>query len=185
MNRFAFALGQRAASRRHSTGEEQVEPPLPAASVEDWRRGYGGSGKPCPSKTTVAVTAQASAASPPIRLPVPRHSRTGSVPVATGAVNATKPRTLFEIEQEPEKTREPKSVKPKPPMPVPLDEIQHEIDLLVRIGIGLSEADDLVRKQQWTLDQMVCQWQLGNEAGLPQHVIGCVARYGQSRWSTK
>lgn len=53
------------------------------------------------------------------------------------------------------------------------------------IGIGLSEADDLVRKQQWTLDQMVCQWKLGNEAGLPQHVIGRVARYGQQRWSEK
>jgi len=181
MDVFAFKLGQRAASRRHETGQEQVEPPLPAASVDDWRRGYGGNGKPCPRKSTPAVTAAASVASAPSMSPAAKATPTGSVPAVAAAVKV-KPRTLFELEPEPQKARELKPAKPKPPTPVPLDEVQHEIDLLVGIGIGLSEADDLVRKQQWTLDQMVCQWKLGNEAGLPQHVIGRVARYGQQRW---
>jgi hypothetical protein len=184
MNSFEFRLGQRAAQRRNATGQEQAESPMSAEKLAEWRRGYGGNGKPRPIKSTAAVSAASSAVSVPSTCRTEKAATTESVPVVVAAAKA-KPRTLFEIEAEPEKAGGTKPVKPKPPTPVPLDEVQHEVDLLVGIGIGLSEADDLVRKQQWTLDQMVCQWQHGNEAGLPQHVIGRVARYGQQRWRQK
>ena len=98
IDRFAFALGQRAASRRHETGQEQVEPPLPESSVEDWRRGYGGNGKPCPRKSTAAVTAAASAASVPSMSPTAKAAPTGFVPVVAATVKA-KPLTLFELDE--------------------------------------------------------------------------------------
>lgn len=184
MSSFAFDLGRNAAKERNRTGIEKTEPPISGELLEEWRRGYGGRGIPCPSKAN-AGSAAASAASVPSQLPGGRDSRTGSVQVAAAAP-VRKQAALFDP-GEPEKPKTAKAAepKPKPPTPVPLDEVQEEINLLVSIGIGLSEAEDLVRKQQWTLDQMVCQWKLGNEAGLPQSVIGRVARYGQQRWPEK
>lgn len=181
MSSFAFNLGRNAAKERLRTGIEKTEPPISGELLEEWRSGYGGRGIPCPSKTNAASVA-ASAASVPSQSQTGRDSRTRSAPAATAAP-ARKQAALFDPgEPEKPKTAE---LKLKPPTPVPLDEIQEEINQLVNIGIGLSAAEDLVRKQQWTLDQMVCQWQLGNEAGLPQSVIGRVARYGQQRWPEK
>lgn len=182
MNSFEFELGRVALKRKNETGQEQVEPPCTGSKLDEWRRGYGGEGKPCQKKPSVD-SAEASAASASSQLPGGRDSRTGSVRDAAAAT-VRKQAALFDP-GEPEKPKTAKSAepKPKPPTPVPLDEVQEEINLLVSIGIGLIEAEDLVRKQQWTLDQMVCQWKLGNEAGLPQSVIGRVARYGQLRWN--
>lgn len=175
MSSFAFELGRTAAKRRTVEKRDQVEPLLGGDFLAEWRRGYGGEGVQRCLKNDGST---ADAASGQFR------SKDSAV-----SASAKPPRqaALFDAGQPSPKTREKTQtgIRPKPPTPVPQDDIEQEIGLLVSIGIGLTEAEDLVRKQQWTLDQMVCQWQLGNEAGLPQHVIGRVARYGQQRWGVR
>lgn len=177
---FAFELGRSAAKRRDAEQRDQPEPLLGGEFLDEWRRGYGGKGLPCPKKNNSTAGTAAG-----------RSCELVSVPAATARASespmVTKPKqaTLFGETTEPKPTTS--AVKPARrsiggPMPVPLDEIEDEIAALVGIGIGVTEADELVRKQNWTLDAMVCQCKLGNEAGLPQHVIGRVARYGQQRW---
>lgn len=178
MSSFEFQLGQRAAARRDATQQEQTEPPTSGTKLEEWRRGYGGKGLLCPIKNRAGFVA-ASVASVSRQSLAVKDSRPGSALAATEV--RRKQAALFDAGP-PAKTVRTSEPKLSLPMPVPLSDVEHEIALLVSIGIGLSEADHLVRKQRWTLDQLVCQWQLGNEAGLPQSVIGRVAQYGQQKW---
>lgn len=188
MSSFAYELGRVAANRRHAEKREQVEPLLGGDFLAEWRRGYGGEGLPC-LKTTSDSPAGTAAS---------RSREPESVPAVTGTTSAsptaTKPQsvkpkqaTLFDTGEpaNPPRERTQTGMRPKTPTPVPLADVDQEIAALVAIGIGLSEADELVRKGQWTLDQLVCQWQIGNEAGVPQHVIGRVAKYGQQKWGER
>ena len=55
MSTFALELGRVAAKRRDAEKREQPEPLLGGEFLADWRRGYGGFGLPCQTKTHSVV----------------------------------------------------------------------------------------------------------------------------------
>jgi len=183
---FEYQLGQRAARRRNETKQEQIEPPISGQALEEWRRGYGGKGKPCPKKP--AQSAEGFATSCDRRQNKEASSATAtSALVAAVQVATTKPKqsTLFGETKESKRKSAAKPDVPessKPPLPLPFDEVADEVKQLVAIGLTPAEADDLVRVQRWTLDALVCAWKLGNEHSLPAGVLGRVAKYGQQMW---
>ena len=65
-------------------------------------------------------------------------------------------------------------------MPVPLDEVDREIQRLIDIGIGFTEANKLVRDERWTLEQIEAQLLTGNEAGLPSHIVRLAEKFFKS-----
>lgn len=54
-------------------------------------------------------------------------------------------------------------------MPIPADDRDAERERVLRIGIRLSAAQQLV-EANWTLDQLECRWQLNDWADHPKFV---------------